>query len=421
MSASHVLSVVYDGPDLDEIAKILRVAPEGVVALHAGCDYQVETLGFLPGFAYLGPVDARLCLPRRLSPRPRVAAHSVGIAAGYTGVYPRASPGGWHLLGRMVGPPLFDPRASPPARLAVGDSVRFRAIAIGTASPADEFESAQVAASPRYPGAPLLVVRALGLATVQDGVRRHEQAAGVPVGGALDPDALVAANRALGNPVDAAAIELSRGVLTLRAHGRPLSVSANGAPAARLQDGEEATFRAGDAPLMIGVGGGVQVEVLLGSRSTCLPGAFGGYHGRALRSGDALPVGVDPGGACFSREVKPLDEVCLSVRRAEGSLVLPDAAWELLLASAFRASLRSDRVGTRLEGPPLVRRVAGELPPGPMVRGAIQVTHDGTPVILGPDHPVTGGYPVIGLVTAASRSLLGRLRAGGTVRFRASG
>ena len=85
----------------------------------------VELIGFLPGFAYLGPLDPRLTIGRRETPRPRVPAGSVAIAGGYTGVYPAASPGGWHLLGRALDVSLFDPLRDPPALLRPGDHVRF--------------------------------------------------------------------------------------------------------------------------------------------------------------------------------------------------------------------------------------------------------------------------------------------------------
>jgi UPF0271 protein len=122
-SRLHEVRVRYDGADLDETARIAGLPPEDVVAIHASVDYVVAAVGFLPGFAYLRGLDPRLVLPRRSSPRPRVAALSVGVAGPYTGVYPFASPGGWSLLGTAVGFAPFD--AASGARLALGDRVRF--------------------------------------------------------------------------------------------------------------------------------------------------------------------------------------------------------------------------------------------------------------------------------------------------------
>lgn len=120
------LDVRYDGPDLAAVAARCGLGPEALVALHSAGVYRVETMGFLPGFGYLGPLDARLVMPRRDAPRPRVPAGSVAIAGARTAVYPFASPGGWHLLGSLVGGALFDPVAGPTLR--PGDWVQFRVV-----------------------------------------------------------------------------------------------------------------------------------------------------------------------------------------------------------------------------------------------------------------------------------------------------
>jgi KipI family sensor histidine kinase inhibitor len=124
-SKEHALGVVYDGPDLHAVAELTGLSPDGVVSLHASREYTAELIGFLPGFAYLTAVDPRLVVPRRAAPRPRVDAGSVGIAGPYTGVYPLVSPGGWQLIGRVVGVKLFDPTRDSPALIEPGDRVRF--------------------------------------------------------------------------------------------------------------------------------------------------------------------------------------------------------------------------------------------------------------------------------------------------------
>jgi UPF0271 protein len=122
----HTVRVRYDGLDLDEVARETRMTVHEVVALHAASTYVVTTIGFMPGFAYLRGLDAHLVLPRRSTPRARVPALAVGIAGPYTGIYPFASPGGWHLLGTAVGFTPFDARSG--ATLALGDRVRFVAV-----------------------------------------------------------------------------------------------------------------------------------------------------------------------------------------------------------------------------------------------------------------------------------------------------
>jgi KipI family sensor histidine kinase inhibitor len=116
------LRVRYDGPDLDDVAHAAQLTVAEVGRIHAGATYSVDTIGFSPGFAYLTGLDARLQLPRRATPRPRVPAGSLAIADAFTAVYPFESPGGWHLIGRVVDARMFDERGP---LLHLGDRVRF--------------------------------------------------------------------------------------------------------------------------------------------------------------------------------------------------------------------------------------------------------------------------------------------------------
>jgi KipI family sensor histidine kinase inhibitor len=116
------LRVVYDGEDLDAVAEATQLSVEDVISLHRDATYIVDTIGFSPGFAYLTGLDARLHVPRRATPRPRVPAGSLAIADAWSAIYPFASPGGWHLIGRVVGTAMFDERG---ALLQLGDRVRF--------------------------------------------------------------------------------------------------------------------------------------------------------------------------------------------------------------------------------------------------------------------------------------------------------
>ena len=118
------IPVRYDGDDLDAVAAATGLSTDDVVAAHTASQYVVAFCGFSPGFGYLRGLDLRLHLPRRSTPRTRVPAGSVAIAAEYTAVYPRISPGGWHLLGR-TDVVMFDPDRSPPAVFEPGALVRF--------------------------------------------------------------------------------------------------------------------------------------------------------------------------------------------------------------------------------------------------------------------------------------------------------
>jgi inhibitor of KinA len=125
-----VVPVAYGGrlgPDLEGLARLHGLSAEKVVALHAGRDYRIASLGFSPGFPYLEGLPKELVTPRLPTPRTRVPAGSVGIGGRFTGIYPQAAPGGWHIIGRTPCR-LFSPRHIPPVPYQVGDVVRFQPI-----------------------------------------------------------------------------------------------------------------------------------------------------------------------------------------------------------------------------------------------------------------------------------------------------
>lgn len=125
---AHVtIDVVYDGEDLDEVARLTGLSPDEVVAAHTAAPLQVGFGGFAPGFAYLIGGDERLHVPRRAEPRTKVPVGSVGLAGEFSGIYPRETPGGWQLIGRTEAV-LFDVERDPPALLTPGTTVQFRAI-----------------------------------------------------------------------------------------------------------------------------------------------------------------------------------------------------------------------------------------------------------------------------------------------------
>lgn len=129
----HRVPVCYGGefgPDLAAVADFAGIAEADAVAIHSGATYRVFMLGFMPGFAYMGVLDPRIAAPRRLTPRARVAAGSVGIAGPQTGIYPMDAPGGWQLIGRTPLRP-FDPARANPFLVKAGDSVEFYPITRG--------------------------------------------------------------------------------------------------------------------------------------------------------------------------------------------------------------------------------------------------------------------------------------------------
>jgi len=138
-SETLTIPVHYDGADLGAVAQELGIGEDEVVALHSGGDYTVAFMGFAPGFPYLiedtgsGAAEALLGLARLATPRTEVPAGSVAVAAGYCGIYPRSSPGGWNLLGHTE-LALFDAESQPPALLTPGTRVRFSAVEPGVKS-----------------------------------------------------------------------------------------------------------------------------------------------------------------------------------------------------------------------------------------------------------------------------------------------
>lgn len=420
----HTLEVIYDGPELAEIAARAGLIVDRAIALHSDVVYVATLIGFLPGFAYLSEVDPRLVTPRLATPRPRVAAGSVGIAGARTGVYPRASPGGWALIGRAPHADLFDAARAEPGRIALADRVRFVPIepsAAPSAPPA--LQEGGEPAPPRAPAAYLRVESAFGLVTVQDRGRFGRRAYGLPWSGPLDREAHDAANAAVGNDEDAATIEVAGGKLVLIVERGPLHISLDGEPQRELATGDRLVVQpAQRLAAYLALAGGVDVDPVLGSRATLLSAGIGGYRGRSLRRGDVLTKGSEEGTrvarATQFETFALADEVHLDVAKVSLDDRLAPSARDELAFGRFVVSAALDRTGARLDGGRISRAAPDTAESEPTLPGAIQITSDGTPVVLGPDAATTGGYPVIGVLDAASRARFGRLRPGRSVRFR---
>ena len=426
-----LVPTTYDGADLDEVASLLGLDAARLVSWHTGQVFTVEFGGFLPGFGYLTGADDAPEVPRRRSPRTRIPAGSVGLAGRWTGVYPRASPGGWQIIGRTR-LPVWDIRRDPPGLLTPGRRVRFVDEGPSGGGPA----SGATAGAARIPSGRVdAEVTAVGpLALVEDLGRRGLGALGVPTGGAADRVAHRLANRLVGNPEDAATIELLLGGLELRAVA-DLLIAATGAPAPLAVAGRPVAWAApvhvpAGARITVGVPGhgvrsylamrgGIAAEPVLGSRSG---DPTTGLGPPPLRVGDALRVGPDPGGVVRSSDLTPAAHRWggTSVRVVLGPADdwFDPAALARLTTTTWRVSSHSDRVGLRLDGGTLPRRRPGERPSEGVVRGAVQVPPSGEPLIFLADHPTTGGYPVIAVVVDDDTDLLAQCRPGDTVRMR---
>ena len=254
-----------------------------------------------------------------------------------------------------------------------------------------------------------VVVRAVGLVTIQDLGRPGRMHEAVPPGGALVPERLIAANRATRNPDDAPAIEVL-GQLVIRAD-RELQVATDTTAARVLAAGDELTVASEPRRVAyLAVRGGIAAPLVLGGRGALLCAGLGGL----VRAGQSLA----------SAQLASVTPQAQAAERAGPIRLLagpdPDhfapGALETLTSAEYRILPSSDRIGTRLDGPPLPRTAAPEAS-RPMVIGAIEVPRDGKPIVLGPEHPTTGGYPIIAVVARADLGRLFSIRLGGAVRF----
>lgn len=289
----------------------------------------------------------------------------------------------------------------------------------------------------------MLDVLASGLLlTVQDLGRAAARRYGVPAGGAMDRFALIAANRLVGNPPGAAALEITGGgaevVLDAPAliavTGADLGARRNDRPlplwmAVQTGRGERIRFAgpsgAWGARAYLAVAGGIAVPAVLGSRATDLAGGFGGLAGRALRPGDRLPLGPPPPlaelrlGRYWPPALRPPYGPTPTLRLLPGPHIsgFGPEALEALTTQNWRVGATSNRMGYRLEGPPLAALRPFDLPSLGVVPGVIQAPPDGAPILLMADAQTTGGYPVIGTVIGPDLPLAAQLLPGDTLRL----
>ena len=281
----------------------------------------------------------------------------------------------------------------------------------------------------------LTASRAGALTLIQDLGRPGLAHLGVGTSGAMDRGALALVNRLVGNSADAAGLEILLGGAEFRADealwvavsGATGSVSVAGAPvqqhtATLVGAGETITFGPAEQGIRyyLAVRGGIDVAPVLRSRSRDTLAQLGP---EPLADGDALPIGGEPESPVPPVDLVPVDApstdtVTLEVRPGPRRDWFTAEAWDALVNHEWHASPRSDRSGIRVDGPQLERMETRELPSEGMMPGAIQVSPDGAPTILAVDHPVTGGYPVIAVVTEGSLDALAQLRPGQGIRFR---
>lgn len=263
-----------------------------------------------------------------------------------------------------------------------------------------------------------------GPAWVQDGGRPGGLAAGIPPGGALVPEGLARANRAVGNALGEAALEVF-GELVVAARGADLTIAWEGRAAVLPRDHVRRLSPRGPVTYL-SVRGGLDVPVVLGGRGFLPAAGIGGGPGRPLRAGDRVMVGGRCGGDPPPPQEEPDPDSPTELDTAAPLRVVagPDlgrfaeGALDDLAGQSWRIG-QGDRVGTALLGRALARADGDRAPSTPMVRGAVQVPAGGLPVVLGPDHPTTGGYAVLAVLVAADQGAFAARPRGAEVRFRA--
>jgi antagonist of KipI len=286
---------------------------------------------------------------------------------------------------------------------------------------------------------PVLRIEEPGMfTTIQDLGRPGRRAAGVPPGGAMDRYALAAANRLVGNPEGAAALECALSgprVVALRSclvavTGADFGLLLNGAPAPAwtgifLMEGDRVSFagRRWGARVYLAVAGGLEAERWLGSASTYLLVGRGGVHGRTLHAGEELGLaGPDPrpavAGRCLPVELRPPYEVSPSLAAVPGphALLLSPAARRAFFREHWTVSRDADRMGYRLEGETLQVK-ADELVSFGLAMGCVQVPPAGQPILLMADHQTAGGYPVVAGVARSALPLAAQLLPGEHLTF----
>ncbi|OCG12889.1 allophanate hydrolase [Gilliamella sp. wkB292] len=433
------IPVRYNGEDLDQVAQYLGITVDEVITRHTSNEYQVAFCGFAPGFAYMVSKTAQLDVPRRQSPRVRIPAGSVALAGEFSSIYPQASPGGWQLIG-ITDVAVWDIYREQPALFKPGTRVNF----VDASKTAVQYHlpAAKRPNSVIYPTSDIKILSA-GLQTLlQDNGRMGQAALGISESGAMDKTALHSANRVLGNPINEAALEITQGGFSAQINS-PMLVAVTGAACEitiSTSTGEKyqasmyqpIQLEHGDTICLghvkngvrsyFAVRGGFEVSPIL---TSCSFDTLAQVGPAPLKVGDTLAIKHQQKLNPVSLTQTPALHYPSSNDVVELDIVLgPRTDWftkqaiSLLTSQLWQVTPASNRIGLRLLGDtPLAREKHQELPSEGTCIGAIQIPANGQPVLFLNDHPLTGGYPVIGAVCNYHLDLAGQIPVNAKIKF----
>ncbi len=438
------IPVDYTGEDLEEVARLTGLTPEEVIRRHTESEYTMAFAGFAPGFGYLIGGDPALHVARRQTPRTKIPAGAVALAGAFSGVYPQASPGGWQIIG-VTPLKMWDIDRTPPALLHPGCRVRFYDLAkrplAAASTPINTASRPAPCADTTRPE--LLIKTAPMPAFLQDLGRFGQTGQGVSGSGALDKNALRTANKIVGNPAGTACLEITMGGLVFSSNTRtviavtgapcPISITDSNGCCVNAQSYAPLSLEPGDSVTLhrpktgtrsyLAVRGGFDVEPVLGSLATDTLAQVGP---KPVIAGSTLAIGKVSPLSSVSLDESPRqdlptanDIVVLDVILGPRTDWFTETGLQRLTEQEWHVTPQSNRVGIRLAGElPLERKDNAELPSEGTATGAIQVPHNGQPVLFLADHPLTGGYPVIGTVAEYHLDLAGQIPVNARIRFR---
>lgn len=449
----HRIRVCYDpelAPDLLASAQKCNLTVREFINRHKNSPIRVDILGFMPGFSYCSGLDPTLRLPRLESPRTSVPAGSVAIAELQTAIYPQPTPGGWNIIGRSPDV-LFDASKPNPSLLAPGDRIEFVEIDLAQFRKIELQKSVKAEQSRAKSKSATLAIEVLspGLQTTIQGLPRYGYShLALSAGGPMDLEGARLANALLGNPRDAAGLEITGEGAKLLFHddvwvawvgARCISqVNGHAVPGNRpvfVRKGETLSFGSMTQGyrLFLAMSGGIDSDFILGGRGSHLSAGIGGkvlQKGEILHLSNALDIYKIPFFKKLQAEQVSFPKWSIASPSLPGKKTqliyalpsihisaLSDVEQESLWKTVWTVSSQSNRMGMRLEGDfKTLESLTGIASQG-IWFGTVQLPPSGQPILMMAEHQTTGGYPRLMEIVSSERSKLAQLRPGDKIQF----